>query len=242
MYSMPISYDLPDQPQRRRDVQGSLYRLARNLQVPCDIVKIHRLQNVGNRPGKGRLGGRTREYKSLRYGAFLLAVASFEAYFDDLVNYRRTRGRSIGINADRVGQVLQEQYGYNPVPDWRARTRVPGRSKHGNVSPWVYLKDKRLRNYLSDMQSLRNLLAHGGDPRFASNDAETLYPLSAGGVSLRLMSVEGFLQAAEDIASETAISISKANAWSIDVPIWPAPPPTGTGNLTVLAVPYDTFG
>jgi hypothetical protein len=53
------------------------------------------------------------------------------------------------------------------------------------------LKGGRLKDYLSDMKGLRDLLSHGGDPFSVTNDGRTLWEVR-GGWSLRLMGVEGF--------------------------------------------------
>jgi hypothetical protein len=97
------------------------------------------------------------------------------------------------------------------------------------------LKGRRLSLYLMDMKSLRDLLSHGSDPTLVTNNSQTLWPLVNGRFSMRLMGVEGLIQAVEDIASCTAISIAGSG---VHLPIWPSPPESGVSAEGRLPSPY----
>lgn len=169
--------------------------LAVRLRIPCDIVDVHRIN-----------GSRRKIYSSLRYGAFLLAYAPLESFFTQLTQYaERKPGRALPLNLDKIQQQLVEQW-----PDagfqtnrWEGRTRQQP-TRRGSRTEWAHLKRARLRQYLSDMKSLRDLLSHGGDPVNVTNDARTLWKVRDGW-SLRLMGVEGFIQLVEDLAEQALL-------------------------------------
>jgi hypothetical protein len=96
----------------------------------------------------------------------------------------------------------------------------------------VLLKGNPLAHYLDDMKNLRDLLSHGGDPRRVTNKAGAFYALQSGH-SVHLTTVEGFIQAVEDIASQTALTLFGTD---ICLPVWPLPPLTTAG--TRPARPY----
>ncbi len=52
-----------------------------------------------------------------------------------------------------------------PGRDARARSHSTG-----SRSEWAHLKDERLKDYLSDMKRLRDLLSHGSDPVSITDD------------------------------------------------------------------------
>lgn len=155
--------------------------LALRLRLPCDIVDVHRLND-----------SRARIYSSLRYGAFLLAYAPLESFFTQLTRYaERTNGRALPLNLDKIQRELTLQW-----PDasfqtnlWEARTRQQP-TRAGHRSEWALLKGGRLKEYLADMNRLRDLLSHESDPVRATNDSRTLWKVRDGW-SLRLMGFEG---------------------------------------------------
>jgi hypothetical protein len=209
-------------------VQSALTELATRLQIPCDIIAVHR-DDVAP-------GGREKKYASLRFGAFLLTYAPLEAFFENLTGYRERTNRVLGVNPDKIRTVLADTYGVLDITSqWAARTRVAPTGDTGGRSPWELLRGPRLTGYLADMKSLRDILGHGGDPTTVTNRAGTLHPLASGGHSIRLMGVEGFIQAAQDLASETAIALQ-----GVDVPLpdWPAPPSTEASDAGRLPRPY----
>jgi|SRR3954452_15690454 hypothetical protein len=80
-------------------------------------------------------------------------------------------------------------------------------------------------DYLLDARRLRHLLAHGADPSGADNCSMTLYVRRGdAGHSVTLMWGEGFLQAAQDIASLTA---RRLVGQDISLPDWPQPVRSG---------------
>lgn len=175
-------------------LHAALTELAAQLQIPCDVIAVHRTE-VGP-------GGREKKYASLRYGAFLLAYAPFEGFFENLTEYRKTKNRVLGLSPDKIRGAVAESYGVkNVTSSWAARTRTAPTAGTGGRSPWVLLKGRRLHDYLGDMKSLRDLLSHGRSPQDATNNAGTLHQLANGKHSIRLMGVEGFIQVVQDIAS-----------------------------------------
>lgn len=209
-------------------VNDALAELADRLQIPCDIIAVHRADTSR--------GGRERKYTSLRYGAFLLAYAPFEAFLDQLTGYRATKGRVLGTSPDRVREAFRSSHGVaNVTQGWKARTRVAPKPGTGGRSPWEQLEGDRLRDYLGDMKHLRDLLGHGKDPRLVANTAGTLWQLRDGRSSMRLMGVEGWIQAVQDLAVETAIAVAGS---AVVVPAWPTHPSTGASDYSRLPAPY----
>ena len=188
--------------------------LALRLRIPCDIVDVHRLNN-----------SRARIYSSLRYGAFLLAYAPLESFFTELTRYaERANGRALPLNLDKIQRELALQWpgARFQANLWEGRTRqLPTRP--GSRSEWALLKGRRLKDYLSDMKMIRDLLSHGGDPVTVTNEGRTLWKVH-GGWSLRLMGVEGFIQFVEDLAEQAVL---EAGVPLEKVPTWPEPQRSG---------------
>jgi hypothetical protein len=206
----------------------ALQELARKLVIACDVIAVHR--DVG-----GRLGGRERKWASLRYGAFLLAYAPFEAFFDELTDYRATKNRNLGTSRDRIRGACQKRLGISDATSlWKARMRVPPLGAFTRTR-WETLEGERLTAYLSDMMSLRNLLSHGADPTDVTNESKTLWPLANGKFSMRLTSVEGFIWAVEDIATCTGLAIAGKE---VVVPDWPRPLESGISSRGRPGNPY----
>ncbi len=194
-------------------IQIALDEMAERLKIPCDIISIHR---------KDDSPGRKKEYQSLRYGAFLLTYGPFENFFENITGYRKKKGRTLPINPDRVRSAVSEEYGLgNITASWRARARVVGPTSWSR-DPWILLEGQPLFSYLKDAASLRNLLTHGDDPKKMSNQSKA-FPTTKNGPSIHLTSVEGLIQVAQDIASETAMAIAGKE---IKIPDWPEPPRT----------------
>lgn len=212
-------------------INDALQVLAIRLVIPCDIITVHRDHAKVSR---------SKQFASLRYGTMLLTAAALDGFFSAASGWSSARnGQPLGFRQDRVREAFAEGTGVANVPrHWKVRTRVaPARSGvlH-NRSPWEYLSGPDLRDYLDDIHSVRNTLAHGGDPTAISNKARTFYPLKGGGISIRLMSAEGFIQAVEDIASQTAIAVLAGDA---EIPEWPHPRSTGASDAGRLPRPYD---
>jgi hypothetical protein len=93
----------------------------------------------------------------------------------------------------------------------------------GSRSEWTHLKGGRLKDYLSEVKKLRDLLSHGKDPVRVTNDGRTLWEVR-GGWSLRLMGVEGFIQFGEDLAEQALL---EAGVPLERVPTWPEPQRSG---------------
>jgi hypothetical protein len=223
---------MPDQfPTTHERVANALAVLAVGLEVPCDIISVHRRHSGKSRP---------KEFQSLRYGAFLLAVASLDAFFTTASGWGQNHpGQSLGIRPDRVRGAFDKYAGVpNVQRHWRARTRVAS-EKFGATykrSPWLLLEGNELRSYLEDLHGARNVLAHGLDKSNFQNESGAFHPLKKGGFSIRLMSVEGVIQAIEDIASQTAIAVVGPE---VDLPSWPEPSQTEHGTTGKIATPYE---
>lgn len=216
-------------------VQEALEELAARLVVPVDMIAIHRDQPNDSDPGTARRAPQ-REYRSLRYGAFFLAYGPFEYFFNNIVGGHGGPGRDTPATADRIRDRIQRHVGVeNVTRDWAARVRTaPAPDATTGMAPWLTLRTTRLGQYLRDARQLRHLLAHGGDPSKAPNEAETFYRLKSGGVSIRLPWVEGFIQGIEDLASRTALALAPDTV----LPEWPEPPRTKVSGPSLPPRPY----
>ncbi len=194
-------------------VQAAVDELATRLVIPADLITVHRSQ-----PGRGR----SREYRSIRYGAFLLTYGPFERFFNRLVEWHGGPAQGLAPTPDTLREKFRRQLGVeNLTRSWRARARVaPQPDARARLWRWTYIENQVLRDYLRDARRLRHLLAHGADPRDAPNEAGTLYVLGDGTVSVNLMWAEGFLQVVEDLAALTALDLAGRE---IILPSWPEP-------------------
>lgn len=187
------------------------------------MIKIHR---------QDESQGRSKEYQSLRYGAFILTYGPFENFFENITGYRKKKNRTLPIEPDRIRDAIHREYGVsNVTASWSARTRTGG-GPTWSRDPWILLTGSQLNIYLRDLASLRNLLSHGSNPKKMSNKSK-LFPITKNGPSIHITAVEGFIQATQDIASETAISISGEFT---NIPSWPEPPRTTARKL--IPAPY----
>lgn len=209
--------------------QDALGRLAESLVVPCDIVTVHRQHSPKSR---------TKEFYSLRYGALLLALAAFDAFLTTSSGFGDKSGhRSVGLNPDRLRRAFHEGTGVvNITGAWHARARVAPEKlgRHHHRSPWYLFEGNELVRYLDDLQVARNILAHGGTLNGLQNKSGALHKIK-GGFSIRLMTVEGTIQAIEDIASQTALVVGVPRA---AIPKWPSPQSTKFADTGRLPVPY----
>ncbi|MGM7643434.1 hypothetical protein ACSVDM_00925 [Nocardia sp. JW2] len=199
--------------------------LALRLRMPCDIIDVHRVN-----------GSSAKIYTSLRYGAFLLAYAPIENFFTQLTRYStRTKGRALPLNLDKIQRELDVQWPAQRFRSnlWEGRARQQSTGP-GNRSEWAFLHGKCLKDYLSDMKSLRDLLSHGSDPRGATNTSKTLWKVEDGW-SMRLMGVEGFLQFAEDLAEQAML---ESGVHPTNVPSWPQPQRTGISRSDLPPLPH----
>ncbi|MFD4231358.1 hypothetical protein [Streptomyces sp. NPDC058545] len=206
-------------------VHGALDELATRLVIPADMIQVHR-----------EASDRTRKYTSLRHGAFLLTYAPFERFFNRLAEAHGGASRGLAVNPDRIRFTLHQHTGItDATAAWKARARVaPDAARSTNISPWIYIERARLRDYLADAQRLRNLLAHGAAHLGDQNRSGTLHVVR-GGYSARLMWVEGFLQAAQDLAAQTALTLTNGQA---SLPEWPSPQLSATSRSGLLERPY----
>jgi hypothetical protein len=128
------------------------------------------------------------------------------------------------LNLDKIQRELASQWPSARFQTnlWEGRTRQQP-TRRGSRSEWALLKGGRLKDYLSDMKMLRDLLSHGGDPLNVTNDGRTLWEVRDGW-SLRLMGVEGFIQFVEDLAEQALLEAGMPRE---RIPTWPEPRRSG---------------
>jgi hypothetical protein len=206
-------------------VHEALVELAARLIIPADMIEMHREHSDGKR-----------KYTSLRHGTFLLTYAPFERFFNRIVEGHGGPSQGLTLNVDKLRQKIEVHTGVpNVTQSWKARARVaPDAARTTNISPWAYLEGNRLRHYLSDGQRLRNLLGHGASHFTDQNKSGTLSQVK-NGYSARLMWVEGFLQVTQDLAAQTALTLTDHR---VVIPVWPRPPLSGTSKSGLLDCPY----
>ncbi|MFE7195695.1 hypothetical protein [Microbacterium oxydans] len=192
--------------------------LSQQLRIPCEMISLHRDLSTATLPDGGSLRGRRQH--TLRWGAFLLIYGALEGYYESLLGYRAIKNRTLSLDPTRVQQFANETHGVTLFNNsWACRTRVRPASGT-NHSEWHTFSGVRAINtYLGDLKSLRDLLSHGGDPYAARNLSGALWTIKRG-ESMRIMGVEGFLQAACDLADHTAIAFGVGLA---ELPDWPRP-------------------
>lgn len=190
-------------------VLASASSAAKSLLIPTRMIDLHREVP------------RSERQAALRWGAFLLVYAPLEAFFNEVLASEKNT-RTIRLNVDTLRTRGLELHNVRLFEkDWSLRTRVP--SGLGGRSRWnLYGSGTAIRPYLADMKSLRDLLSHGGNPYAASNSSSALWPVKDGW-SMRLMGVEGFLQAACDLMDQTLVAYG--GDWGM-VP-WPEPVRSG---------------
>ncbi|MDG6109519.1 hypothetical protein Daura_31790 [Dactylosporangium aurantiacum] len=210
-------------------MQFALNELADRLVVPADLISVHR-----DDPARSR----SRRYQSIRYGAFLLTYGPFERFFNRLIELHGGPSQGLSLTTDKLRSTFEQRLAVpNLTNSWKARVRVaPGTHSRDMRWRWIYLNGSALRDYLLDARRLRNLLAHGADPSDAENSSMTLYVRRAGGGhSVTLMWAEGFLQAAQDLASITARRLAGDD---IALPDWPQPVRSGV-SARLPEAPYQ---
>lgn len=195
------------------------HRTADQLKIPAGIIGLHGdLKNAALPDGKILTGPRQH---SLRWGAFLLTFASLEGFFNEFL--RGSSTRPLPVNLDKIARASENEHGVRLFAnDWSMRTLVPPREKDSDqFAEWrIYRGVKELRDYLDDMKSLRDRLSHGDDPFGSSNKSEALWTVTRGN-SLRMLGVEGFLQATCDLVENT---IQAFGGSPKDFPAWPGLP------------------
>ena len=185
--------------------------VSARLIIPVCMIDLHRAVP------------QSKNQQAVRWGAFLLTYAPIEGFFNEILDYRTSKSRSLPLNPDKIRDAALTQHGVKLFDSrWSVRTRTP--SGTGNTSRWsVYDSTKSLREYLSDMKTLRDRLAHGQDPYLTTNSSSALWSIKKG-VSMRLMGVEGFLQAACDLVDQTIVTYGGCAG---DLSRWPEPVRSG---------------
>lgn len=196
--------------------------LAQRWEIPSRMISLHRELQGAVTPSGERLSGKRQH--TLRWGAFLLIYAPMESFFNEILGYRAEKRRTLPLHPDKVRDAAKQKHGVDLFTNsWSVRTRIT-LDGAGNRSRWyLYSGSGDVRDYLADMKSLRDVLSHGGDPYSASNDSGALWPVKKG-ASMRLMGVEGFLQACCDLVGQTVLSYGGELS---DLPPWPEPDRSG---------------
>lgn len=203
------------------------------LMIPADMISLHSdLRNAILPEGKTLQG---RRQHTLRWGAFLLVYAPVEGFFKEILEVPAGQ-RGVPLNSDKIREKAMKDHGVRLfTKDWGVRTLVPTKTiDDSNFCEWrVYRGVEEVRTYLADMKSLRDLLSHGADPFTAKNDSGALWSINRG-PSLRMLGVNGFLQAGCDLVDQT---ITAFGGTSEQFPAWPkytrADLPTPMPSLTL---------
>lgn len=183
---------------------------AASLEIPTRMIDLHREVN------------RSVRQQALRWGAFLLVYAPVEAFFNEVLASEENN-RVIPLNPDKLRERALKLHQVDLFQsDWSLRTRVPSFHGQGRSRWTLYDTPTKLRQYLADMKSLRDLLSHGGNPYSATNSSSSLWRVNDGW-SMRLMGVEGFLQAAYDLMDHTVMAYGGVRGM-VD---WPEPVRSG---------------
>ncbi|GAB2663661.1 hypothetical protein GCM10027169_27540 [Gordonia jinhuaensis] len=195
--------------------------MAVRLCIPADMISLHRDLKVAS------MSGRTKKQHSLRWGAFLLTYAAAEGFFNGALGRALEQSRPMPLNPDKIRATAAERHSVNLfTKDWGVRTRTMS-GERGNRSEWeTFIGPEKVRLYLADMKSLRDILGHGGDPYRATNKSGALWTIQKG-ASLRLMGVEGFLQACCDLADQTILAYGGPLE---NGPTWPEPDRSALSN------------
>lgn len=205
------------------DPTGKLHQIetiahesCERFQIPAGIIGLHNDLRKAKLPDGNTLQGKRQH--QLRWGAFLLTYACIEGFFNGVLD--GPSNRIIPINPDKINKTAKDNHGIDLFTnDWWVRTLVqPKPQSGGQFGEWrVYKGTHELRNYLSDMKSLRDTLSHGGDPTTSTNKSRALWSTTTRN-SLRMLGVEGFMQASFDLIEHTILAYGgSCNAF----PSWP---------------------
>ncbi|MEW2382599.1 hypothetical protein AB0873_11015 [Micromonospora sp. NPDC047707] len=129
-------------------------------------------------------------------------------FFNDLIGAHGGPRQGTPATMDRIRERFRQHLGVpNVTRQWRARVRAQPEPGRGGRWLWHTIQTQRLGDYLRDANAVRNRPADGDDPRTAPNTSGTLYDRKDGKASITLMWVEGFVQAAQDLATITALEL-----------------------------------
>ncbi|BDZ48258.1 hypothetical protein GCM10025867_04990 [Frondihabitans sucicola] len=207
---MNVGEEIQGQPEPLEAVLAAASRASASLTIPVRMIDLHR--EVAP----------SRRQQALRWGAFLLIYGPLERFYNEVLESKEST-RTLPLNPDKLRDralELHQVHLFNSK--WSLRTRVPSPQGWGR-SRWVlYESTTQIRRYLGDMKSLRDHLSHGGDPCSATNTSGSLWKVKDGW-SMRLMGVEGFLQAACDLMEQTIIAFGGSR----QMIEWPVPVRSG---------------
>jgi hypothetical protein len=199
-----------------QQVLDAAHQHAESLREPALLINLHRdlgklPSGWANEPGKKK--------SALRWGIFLMVYAATESFFNEVLKVPKST-RALSLNPDKLRSAGDNHRVRLFTREWGVRTRVDADPCHsGNYSRWVVFEGEDLRNYLRDMKTLRDLLAHGGDPFSIETYSDALWERKKG-KSMTLMGVEGFFQASTDLVAQTILAFGGTRE---QIPEWPEP-------------------
>ncbi|MDJ0314553.1 hypothetical protein [Arthrobacter sp. H35-D1] len=196
-------------------VVSAVKTTCQRLKIPSDMISLHSDLRYAKRPDGKTLQGKGQH--TLRWGAFLLTYAALEGFFNEICKSPNTR--ILPLNADKIRDAIKRDYELTLFTrEWGVRTLIPSKSQDdGLFCEWRVYRGGDVRMYLNDMKWLRDRLTHGGDPFSTKNDSGALWATNKG-PSLRMMGVDGFLQASCDLVDQTIVAFGGT---SEDLPDWP---------------------
>lgn len=191
---------------------------SERLRIPAEMITLHGRLREATLPDGDTLQGPGQH--TLRWGAFLLTYAPLEAFFAGIPT--KATSRPLPLHVDKIRDAVMRDHDIRLFTDrWSLHTLAPPTSADSDeFGEWrQYQGTHGTRLYLGDMKSLRDRLSHGADPLTATNESGAMWSTRRG-PSLRMLGVEGFLNAACDLMTHTVHAFGGTAA---DVPSWPEP-------------------
>lgn len=187
---------------RVEQVIDAANRHTESLREPALLISLHR--DIGKLPS-GWVDESGMKIAALRWGIFIIIYAATEGFFNEVLKAPNS-SRVRSLNPDKLRSAGEPHGVHLFTREWGVRTRVDADPCHlGNYSRWIVFEGEGLRNYLRDMKTLRDLLAHGGDPISIETYSDAFWERKKG-KSMTLMGVEGFFQASTDLVAQTILA------------------------------------
>ncbi|WP_139417702.1 hypothetical protein [Agromyces laixinhei] len=162
--------------------------VSERMKIPAEMITLHGRLRDATLPEGATLQGPGQH--TLRWGAFMLAYAPLEAFFNAVLP--PTDNRPMPLNVDKIRQTAQREHDVSLFTKrWSLCTLVPPTApESGQYCEWRrYRGTEETRTYLADMKSLRDRLSHGADPFSSTNRSGAMWSTQKG-PSLRMMGVE----------------------------------------------------
>lgn len=201
---------------RVEQVNDTANRHAESLREPALLISLHR--DIGKLPSSW-VDESGMKIAALRWAIFIIIYAATEGFFNEVLKAPDS-SRVRSLNPDKL-RSAGEPHGVRLFTrEWGVCTRVDADPCHfGNYSRWIVFEGEGLRNYLRDMKTLRDLLAHGGNPFSIETYSNALWERKKG-KSMTLMGVEGFFQASTDLVAQTILAFGGTCE---EISEWPEP-------------------